>query len=317
MLTHTRRRALGLLIAAGVGARFLFPASRALAAKKPDCYADKDFGPWKAQATDSNAGARMALLPLEGKDCDLTADVKVASTYDAKLVVYGDPFGTRLPKKFLLKPDNRFIAMDAYGTETVNVPLCGNCTDIFDDKVSIVLPLATAPLLRDGDAATFAIKLGDREECEVKLDCVSLRKALAWAVERKKAFAQQFAEAKCNAPEGSCFITTACCKTLGLDDDCFELRTLRRYRDEVLTNQPGGAEAIARYYALAPQILTELRTETCNSDAALLSVYARYVLPAALAARLGLNRLAYRFYAAMLKELAGSDVTAAPTASKL
>jgi hypothetical protein len=308
MLTHTRRRALGLLIAAGAGVRFI-PVSRTLAAdKKPDCYAEKDFGPWKAQATDANAGAAMSQLPMKGKDCDLVADVKIASTFDAKLVVYGDPFGTRLPKKFLIKPENRFIAKDADGKEIVNEPLCGDCTDIFDDKVSIVLPLATAPVLRDGDAATFAVKLVDKPECEIKLDCVSLRQALGWASERKKDFAQQFAEAKCNAPEGECFITTACCETLGLDDDCFELRTLRRYRDKVLAKQPGGAEQIARYYTLAPQVLARLRTEADNAEAALLSVYARYVLPAAIAARLGFNLLAYRLYVAMLNELASADV---------
>ncbi len=313
MLTHTRRRALGLLLAAGVGVRLTSSVSRALAAdaKKPDCYAAKDFGPWKAQATDASAGAVMSQLAMKGTDCDLVADVKIASTYDAKLVVYGDPFGTRLPKKFLVKPENRFIAKDANGTETVDVPLCGNCTDIFNDKVSIVLPLATAPLLRDADAATLAVRLGKKEECELTLDCVSLRKALAWAVERKEEFAQQVAEAKCTAPEGNCFITTACCEMLGLDDACFELRTLRRYRDEVLANQPGGGEAIARYYALAPQILARLHTKPRYAEAVLVSVYARYVLPAALAARLGFNRLAYRLYVAMLNELASAGVTKA------
>jgi hypothetical protein len=309
MLTHTRRRALGLLIAAGVGARLMSPVSRALAAdaKKPDCYAAKDFGPWKAQATDKSAGAIMSLLPLKGTNCDLTADVKVASTYDAKLVVYGDPFGTRLPKKFLIKTDNRFIARDASGAEIVNVELCGNCTDIFDDKVSIVLPLSTAPLLRDADAATFAIKLGDKEECELKLDCANLHKALEWATAQRDTLSEKLANSECSEVEESCFITTACCETLGLDDECFELRTLRRYRDEVLAKQPGGAEAIARYYWLAPQILARLRTK--SRHATLLSVYARYVLPAALAARLGFNRLAYRLYVAMLGELSSACVT--------
>jgi hypothetical protein len=34
------------------------------------------------------------------------------------------------------------------------------------------------------------------------------------------------------------------------------------------------------------------------------SIYARYILPAALSARLGLNRLAYRLYRRMIDELA-------------
>jgi hypothetical protein len=309
MLTHTRRRALGLFIAAGVGARLISPMSRALAAdaKKPDCYAAKDFGPWKAQATDKSAGAIMSQLALKGTNCDLTADVKIASTYDAKLVVYGDPFGTRLPKKFLIKPDNRFIARDADGAEIVNVQLCGNCTDIFDDKVSIILPLDTAPLLRDADAATFAIKLGEKEECQLKLDCANLHKALEWATTQRDAFKEKSANNECSEVEQDCFITTACCEALGLDDDCFELRTLRRYRDQVLVKQTGGAQEIAHYDALAPQILARLRTN--SRKATLLSVYARYVLPAALAARLGFNRLAYRLYVAMLNEFAGADVT--------
>jgi hypothetical protein len=301
MLKHTRRRALGLIVAGAAGLHLFPPTRRAFAAKEPNCYAAKDFGPWKGQATNASAGARMSLLPLEGTDCDLRADVKVASSYDAKLVVYGDPFGTRLPKKFLIKPENRFIAKASDGTEAVNEPLCGNCTDIFDDKVSIVLPLATAPLLRDGDSTTFSVKLGNKEACELKLDCVTLRQALDWAVARRDTFAQQLAEAKCTAPEEECFITTACCQVLGLDDDCFELRTLRRYRDEVLAKRPGGVAAIARYYEVAPQILKRLPEETRRPR--LISVYARYVLPSALAARFGLNALAYCFYVRMIEEL--------------
>jgi len=42
----------------------------------------------------------------------------------------------------------------------------------------------------------------------------------------------------------------------------------------------------------------------------LLFVYARYVLPSALAAKLGLNALACRLYVQMLNELAGTAVTA-------
>ncbi|HBH40699.1 MAG TPA: hypothetical protein DDW26_02140, partial [Rhizobiales bacterium] len=94
----------------------------------------------------------------------------------------------------------------------------------------------------------------------------------------------------------------ACCEVLGLDEDCFELRALRRYRDRVLASRPGGRAAIALYYELAPLILRAL------PDAAraprLRSVYARFILPSAVAARFGLNALAYRLYVRMLEELA-------------
>jgi hypothetical protein len=97
-------------------------------------------------------------------------------------------------------------------------------------------------------------------------------------------------------------ITTACCDLVGLDEDCFELRALRRYRDHVLANRPGGAAEIARYYALAPLILARLPKRAPTTP--LLSAYGRYILPAALAARLGFSALAYRLYARMLRELA-------------
>jgi hypothetical protein len=160
--------------------------------------------------------------------------------------------------------------------------------------------LACAPLFREAKSIEMAVKLGDKEECRFKLDGETLRKGLAWASERKDALAALAAEQKCEPPEG-CFITTACCEALGLDDDCFELRTLRRYRDHVLALRPGGAGDIAAYYVLAPLILARLPGETRTKR--LRSIHARYILPAALAARLGLDRLAYRLYRRMIDEL--------------
>ncbi len=298
MLKYTRRRTLGLLLAAA-GALRLPSVPRALAANK-DCFDSKAFGPWKAQATDSQAGARINEVTFLAACDDLRVGIQVAASFDAKLVVYGDADTLPLPRDFLKNPDNRLIVRDEAGKEAVNEPLCGNCTDIFDDKVSIVLPLATAPFFRDAKSCQIAIKLVDKDECGFKVDCASLRPALAWASERKEALAALAAEQKCEPPEG-CFITTACCETLGLADDCFELRTLRRYRDEVLAKRPAGVEQIAAYYRLAPLILARLPQEAHGRR--LRSLYARYILPAALAAKCGLNTLAYRLYVRMLDEL--------------
>ena len=302
IVLNTRRRALGLLLAAAAGLRVFSSVPRAFAVKT-DCFDSKAFGPWKGQATDSQAGARINQVKFENPDsCDLRADVQVAASFDSKLVVYGDRDKIKLPKKFLIDPANRLIVRAEDGKEAVNEPLCGNCTDIFDNKVSIVLPLAASSLFREGASVEIAVKLGDKEECRVKLDCESLRKALTWAEQREGELAQQFADEKCTPPEGGCFITSACCEVLGLDEDCFELRALRRYRDTVLAKGPGGEAAIAVYYELAPLILRAL------PDAAraprLRSVYARFILPSALAARFGLNALAYRLYVRMLEELA-------------
>jgi hypothetical protein len=318
MLTHTRRRALGLFLAA-CGARFLPVASRAFAqdgdseesteSSEPECFDTKAFGSWKAQASDSNAGASLSDAPKIAP-CDLSMDLQVNTRFDAKIFLTGDPDKTPLPEEVLVKPENRLIAKTADGTAVVDEALCGNCTDIYDDQVSIVLPLATAPLFRDEDSVELAIRLaGKKDDCRFKIDSATLRKALDGATERRDALAKEKDNDECVSPEGGCFITSACCAIIGLPDDCFELRTLRRYRDEVLAKTPDGHAQIARYYALAPQVLARLAGNARESELVLLSVYARFVLPAALAAKFGLNALAYGLYTQMLTELAGPGMT--------
>jgi hypothetical protein len=300
MLMNTRRRALALL-AAAAGLRFIpFPPSAL--AKTTECFALQPFGQWKGVATQAQAGARISQVAFTNPDkCDLRGEISIAANFEGKLVLYGDPEKTRLPKPFLIKPENRLIARAEDGKPVVDEPLCGTCTEIHDDKVTVILPLACAPLFQSSRSVELAIKLGDAEECGVTLDCEDLRKALAWASERQIALAQQFAAQACTPPQG-CFITTACCELLGLPDDCFELTALRRYRDGVLAKLPGGKADIARYYVLAPQVLHRLGER--ERAPRLLSVYARFILPSAIAARLGLTTLAYRLYLRMMQELA-------------
>ena len=229
------------------------------AAKKSECFALQAFGDWKGVATNTQAGARIGQISFADADsCDLRGEISVADSYDAKLVLYGDPDGTPLPKDFLVKPENRLIAKNEDGSIAVDEPLCGVCTGIRDDKVSIVLPLSTGALFRAAKSVEMSVKLGDAKACGFTLDCEDLRKALDWAKEKKEALAKSFEDDKCAPPAKGCFLTTACCEVLGLPDDCFELRTLRRYRDESLAAMPGGNAAIAAYYLVAPSILDRL-----------------------------------------------------------
>jgi hypothetical protein len=305
MLLNTRRRALGLLLAAGAAMRLpAVPAAFAATAKKKECFESKAFGPWKGQASNAQAGARISEVTFT-KPCELRVEVQVAASFEAKLVVYGDPDDAPLPRKFLIEPENRLLVRDASGKTRIDEPLCGNCTDIFDDKVSIVLPLATAPLLREEKSVEIAIKLAEKDECSFKLDCERLRAALDWASERKDALAKLADEDQCTPPEG-CFMTSACCELLGLGENCFELTALRRYRDTALARQPGGAAKIAVYYELAPLILARMPQASRASHLAI--VYVRYILPAAMAARLGMTALAYRLYVHMLVALAAAYV---------
>ena len=213
MLMNTRRRVLALLAASRGPAPDPLPAPRSC--QDPDCFATQAIGPWKGVATQDQAGARISQLAFTNPDkCDLRAEISVGANFDGKLVLYGDPDKTPLPKPFLIKPENRLIIRSEDGKVALDEPLCGTCTEIHDDKVTVILPLAAAPLFRDSRSLELAVKLGEAEECRVKLDCETLRKALAWAAEKQTGLANNMRRkaaprrraASSPAPAASCSV---------------------------------------------------------------------------------------------------------------
>lgn len=52
-----------------------------------------------------------------------------------------------------------------------------------------------------------------------------------------------------------CFITTAVCESMGQSDDCYELESLRAYRDGYLLKTEEGKALVEEYYDLAPAIV--------------------------------------------------------------
>jgi hypothetical protein len=55
-----------------------------------------------------------------------------------------------------------------------------------------------------------------------------------------------------------CFITTAYCEYAGLPDDCHELQTLRKFRDEFMMSNTVCASLVAFYYEHAPGIVARI-----------------------------------------------------------
>lgn len=109
--------------------------------------------------------------------------------------------------------------------------------------------------------------------------------------------------ASCYLPgESNCFLTTAAVGTVGLADDCWELRTLRAFRDGALVRRPGGAALIEDYYRTAPQLVAAIGR---RPDAARiwLRTYWTGIVPSALLARVGLHRAALSRYVAMTRRL--------------
>jgi len=102
-----------------------------------------------------------------------------------------------------------------------------------------------------------------------------------------------------------CFLTTAACEIIGLEDDCWELQSLRHFRDNWLQHQPEGMEDIARYYAQAPAICEALKSSS-EGRHKLLKLYWTRIMPSAIAARLGLNRLTRHLYTKGMREVQGA-----------
>ena len=75
-----------------------------------------------------------------------------------------------------------------------------------------------------------------------------------------------------------CFLTSACVEAKGLPDDCYELRTLRKFRDEYLAKQKCGKCEIAHYYRVAPIIVEEIK-KSSNAMAIFEKIYAELVIP--------------------------------------
>ncbi len=95
--------------------------------------------------------------------------------------------------------------------------------------------------------------------------------------------------------EEPCYLTTAACGAVGLRDDCWELQTLRRFRDKVLPSLPGGPKDIQSYYAEAPALLAKLR-QGSSARKQLLVIYWQTILPCALLTKVGAHRLCHFLY---------------------
>ncbi len=79
-------------------------------------------------------------------------------------------------------------------------------------------------------------------------------------------------------PCDKCFITTACVDTLGLKDDCYEMTTLRWFRDNYMRSFQEGKSDVNLYYKVAPKIIQAIKN-TNTADEEFKSVYNTWIVP--------------------------------------
>lgn len=105
--------------------------------------------------------------------------------------------------------------------------------------------------------------------------------------------------------KGSCFITTAVCESLGKSDDCYELTTFRKFRDEWLVNQPNGKNLIAEYYAIAPAIVSKINLLS-DSAQVYKNLLQSYLKPCLVFIERGDNQACKQLYTEMVTYLKGN-----------
>jgi hypothetical protein len=94
---------------------------------------------------------------------------------------------------------------------------------------------------------------------------------------------------------GGCFITTACVEYMNLADDCYELETLRKFRDEYMLKHENGINLAQTYYETAPKIVEILKTKQ-NAKEIFTDLYYDYIIPSVKAIEDNNNVLALSIY---------------------
>lgn len=120
----------------------------------------------------------------------------------------------------------------------------------------------------------------------------SIGAAFAALSEEMKTHQRAYASGEAKVKEtAACTVSTAVCEVIGLPDDCFELRTLRRFRDEYMRS-----EEVEEYRSWSARLLGSPFFTTKPGLAALGRFYFKTILPSVALCLLGLNDRVYRCY---------------------
>lgn len=101
---------------------------------------------------------------------------------------------------------------------------------------------------------------------------------------------------------GGCFITTAVCHSLNKKDDCIELQTFRRFRDNWLVHETNGPHLIQEYYDMAPKIVDVINTHF-QANMIYTNIWNTYLERAYQKIQTNENRTAKKIYIQMVREL--------------
>ena len=198
--------------------------------------------------------------------------------------IENDLTGMLFDNMSLMKKFNKDTYADAFNTYYENYkPLFDsiekNCKDA-DDRDSYLRDLAASFVNRAVSEEESIEKKSDREHFIIDHNSVLAVYVLPALLEARsaelKSLADEivkqwneaftrytissgtFAEIDGGFKRKLCYITTAVCESLGKSDDCYELKTLRDYRDNYLLSNEDGVRVVDTYYNIAPTIVNRI-----------------------------------------------------------
>lgn len=105
-----------------------------------------------------------------------------------------------------------------------------------------------------------------------------------------------------NNDHGGCFLTTACVEYKGLADDCYELNTLRNFRDSYMLSFKEGRKDVQTYYEIAPNIVKEIN-KLDNKDEVYNYIYENLIVECINLINMNSMNESYEKYKEVVKQL--------------
>ena len=96
-----------------------------------------------------------------------------------------------------------------------------------------------------------------------------------------------------------CYITTAVCSQLHLPDNCYELKILRKFRDDYILKTDYGKKLIEEYYQISPKIVEKINAET-DSEKMYKELLNNFITPSIKHIETGENKKAMNKYIEMM-----------------
>jgi hypothetical protein len=110
---------------------------------------------------------------------------------------------------------------------------------------------------KDGTTKASAIK-NTQKEAYLTARNIALNQGLTITVYHPTGGIKAVINPQNKSEEGNCFLTTSCVKYFGLADDCYELETLRKFRNDYLLKSSKGRKLVQQYYSIAPTLVKKL-----------------------------------------------------------